>query len=409
MRILQLTDLYRPVIGGMERHVEMLAHELVARGHEVAVVTAAIGEDAGTSVEEGVMVHRVRSTTQRLFGSVFVERARPFHPSVPDPAVAWRLAGLLRAWRPDVVHAHSWMGLSYLPLAGDNSPPVVMTAHDYGLLCAKKTMLRSDRVCSGPRPARCLTCATDHYGVLKGGTLTSGLLASRPLLKRVDRFLAVSAFVARSLGALRDRHGRGVEVLHSFVPDRIAERAGGPRPGWLPAEDGYLLFVGALSAHKGVHVLLDAYRRLPHAPALVLAGTPQFDTPTSLPPGCRVVTNVPHAEVLAAMGRASLLLAPSIWPDPLPMTVSESQLAGTPVVATRTGGIPEMVLDGQTGVLVPAGDAPALSEAIARLLAEPERRLAMAARGQTWAQRFTASAVIDRTEEFYQEAAAAAP
>lgn len=408
MRVLQLTDSYRPAIGGLERHVELLSSGLAARGHQVRVVTSATGSaPAGTYSDGPIELQRVRSLTDRLAGRTYLDPDRRFHPTLPDPVVVSALRRLLDEWRPDVVHAHSWIAASYLPLAGPDTPPLVVTAHDYGLICANKTLLRGDAVCEGPSLRRCPGCAARNYGPAKGLLLAGGLAATRPLLTRADRYLAVSRYVAERLRHVRDRHGREADVVPAFVPDDLAALASDTaRPAWLPPEDGYLLFVGALSAHKGVHVLLDAYRRLPAPPPLCLIGTRQADTPTTLPTGVSVAVDVPHPEVLRAMAGAAMLITPSTWPEPMGMVAAEAQLVGTPVIASRIGGLAEMILDERTGILVPPGDADALATAVTRLLGDRHLRESMAAAGPAWAQRFTATEVIGRLEALLASAAA---
>ncbi|MGH9921007.1 MAG: glycosyltransferase family 4 protein, partial [Nitrososphaerales archaeon] len=196
-----------------------------------------------------------------------------------------------------------------------------------------------------------------------------------------------------------------VETLHSFVPDGLCESGWQTkRPDFLPPADDYLLYVGQLSSHKGVNVLLGAYRRLSSPPPLVLLGTPHptGPSPDSLPPGVRMQTNVPHASVIAAMVRAVCVVVPSVWADPLPMTVSEAQNCGVPVIASAVGGIPEQVIDGQTGWLVPAADEPALADRISRLLAAADRADAMGRAGRARGRLFAAARGIPRFEDALQ-------
>lgn len=403
MRILELTDFYPPFIGGLERHVQMLSRDLVMGGHEVAVATMELPDTAPRENDEGVEVHRMRGW-QRALTPLYQRSDRPFHPPAPDPGIVRQLRGLLRTFRPDVVHAHSWLLYSMLPLAGSGGPALVVTAHDYGFICAKKTMMHGGTLCVGPALLKCLRCAPEHYGALKGVALTAGLVANAPLHRRVDRWLAVSEFVATTLGGLRDRSGSGPEVVHAYVPDGLADiSARQPRPRFLPEDDGYLLFVGALGSHKGVHVLLEAYERLGRPVPLVMLGTPHADTPTRLPGGVTIVRDAPHLQVLAAMAGAAVVVAPSLWPDPLPMTVSEAQLVGTPIVASAVGGISEMVRHGDTGLLVAPGNVQELADALGEMLADPARRRSMGERGRAWAQRFTRAAVIPRVEQIFHE------
>ena len=140
----------------------------------------------------------------------------------------------------------------------------------------------------------------------------------------------------------------------------------------------YILFVGALQAHKGLDVLLDAWGRLGDMPAgavgrppLVLIGTRSVDTPASFPAGVTVLSDVPHRVVMAAWERCRFGVVPSRWPDPLPGVVREPMTRGKAVIGSDVGGIPDMITDETNGLLVPAGDAAALAVAMSRLVADP--------------------------------------
>lgn len=398
MRILELSDLYPPFIGGLERYVQMLSNALAAEGHQVAVATASTqATGLGRTREGDVEVYRLGGWAAKILTPFYATDDRPFHPTVRDPGLVSALRDLVTTIRPDVVHAHSWNVFSILPLVDELDLPVLVTAHDYGLACPKKTLVRADgSSCAGPALRDCLPCASDHYGPVKGIPLTLGLRATAPKLGKISRITAVSDYVADRLTAALAPGVGPVTVLNSSVPDGLrGEGLAAPRPDFLPAGD-FILYVGALSRHKGLQVLLNAHVALTHRTPLVLLGTPAADTPdpATLPSDVTLVTNVPHAQVIAAMVRATVAVAPSLWPDPLPMTVSEAQLCGTPVVGSATGGITEQINPGVTGLLVPPGNTAALTDALDSLLADPARRDGMASAGPAWAHRYTMSAGV---------------
>ena len=395
MRLIELTDLYRPAIGGLEHFVALLSEELAQRGHEVHVVTSAVPSVPAVERSAGVTVHRLPLLYQKLVPRLSQDAARPFHPPAPDPLFRRLLAEVVQEVKPDVIHAHAWSVFSCLARTFPRTP-VMMTAHDYGLVCARRTLVdRSGTSCPGPSWRRCGPCAGSQYGLAKGNALAAASLSSLRLLKKVATFTAVSDYVANQLSpTISQVAGQPVRTLHSFVPDGLYESGWqAERPEFLPAQDGYLLYVGQLSQHKGADVLIDAYRRLLSPPPLVMLGTPHPTSPApeSLPPGVTMRTSVAHRSVIAAMVRAACVIVPSVWPDPLPMTVSEAQNCGVPVIASAVGGIPEQVLDGQTGWLVPAADKRALADRLAELLASGDRARAMGQAGRLNGRRFTAA------------------
>ena len=105
--------------------------------------------------------------------------------------------------------------------------------------------------------------------------------------------------------------------------------------------------------------------------------------------------------MMAAWAHCAVGVMPSIWPEPQPLVTFEAMACGRPVVASATGGLPEVVIDGETGLLVPAGDVDALRDALRALLSDPvlRRRLGEAARRR--ARLFTASAITTRIEQVY--------
>ena len=406
MRLIELNDLYPPAIGGVERFVALLSEGLARRGHEVHVVASAIPGAPAAETSAGVTVHRFPLLYQRLAPRLGEDAARPFHPPAPDPLFRRLLAEVVQEVKPDVIHAHAWGVFSCLARTFPRTP-VMMTAHDYSLVCARTSLIhRSGTSCPGPSWRRCGPCASSMYGPAKGNVLAAASLSSLRLLKKVGTFTAVSDYLANRLSPIIGQvAGQPVHTLHSFVPDGLYESGWqAERPEFLPAEDGYLLYVGKLSRYKGVDVLINAYRRLPSPPPLVMLGTPDPTSPApeSLPAGVTMRTSVAHRSVTAAMVRAACVVVPSVGPDSLPMTVSEAQNCGVPVIASAVGGIPEQVLGGQTGWLVPAADERALAGRLAELLASGDRARAMGQAGRLHGRRFTAAHGTGLFEEALQ-------
>jgi glycosyltransferase involved in cell wall biosynthesis len=406
VRLIELTDLYRPAIGGLERFVALLSEGLASRGHEVHVVTSAVPGAPAVETSAGVTVHRLPLLYQRLAPRLGQDAVRPFHPPAPDPLFRRLLAEVVQEVKPDVIHAHAWSVFSCLARTFPRTP-VMVTAHDYSLVCARKSLVhRSGTSCPGPSWRRCGPCASSMYGPAKGTVLAAASLSSLRLLKKVAAFTAVSDYLANRLSPIIGQvAGQPVHTLHSFVPDGLYESGWqAERPEFLPAEDGYLLYVGQLSRYKGTNVLIDAYRRLPSPPPLVMLGTPHPTSPApeSLPAGVTMRTSVAHRSVIAAMVRAACVVVPSVGPDSLPMTVSEAQNCGVPVIASAVGGIPEQILDGQTGWLVPAADERALADRLAGLLASGDRAQAMGQAGRLHGLRFTAAHGTGLFEEALQ-------
>lgn len=410
MRVLHVSDGYPPATGGTERVVQALADGLADRGHPTAVAT--LGRPDSPDFERtaaGVEVHRVDGITRQL-RRLAADPGHFFHPTFPDPLLVPRLQRLVDEFRPDVVHAHGWILNSCLPLRLDDAV-LVTTLHDYGLGCAKKTLIPHDRLddrCDGPTVRRCLSCAGDFYGALKGTPITLGLKQSRRRLDRVSMFFPISAAVeAASLAGVPDHR---IRRIPSFVDDAVYDEARHtPRPDFLP-DAPFLLFVGALGEHKGLGLAVEAHRRMRNSVPLVVIGSERADTRDYSDSGSRPVithTRVPHPQIMAAFTAAAAAVVPSRWQEPMGLVAVEAMAAGTPVLATRAGGLPEVVEHRRTGLLVPPNDPGALSAAMDELVENPALAATYGAAGQRRARDFTASAVIPQFVAAYEQACGA--
>jgi glycosyltransferase involved in cell wall biosynthesis len=413
MRILLLAQFFPPDIGGEERHVFNLANTLAERGHQVAVATQRMaGVPDRETLASGVRVHRFATAAMRLPG--VYSTGRPHHPPLPDPLGVRELSRIARQERPDVVHAHNWIVNSAVALRR-SSPArsrfgLVLTLHDFSHVCATKRLMRMGSPCEGPAVARCLPCAAAQYGPAVGALTAAATALMRPWKNRaIDHVVCVSNAVA---DGSRIPLGPKTSVIPNFVLDEaVLGRTGAAEartedlPPGLPKEE-FLLFVGELSRDKGVPTLLRAYESLgPKRPPLLLIGRRMPDTPEHLPAGAEMRAEWPHDHVMAAFRRCLFAVLPSICLDACPTTVLEAMASGRPVVATTTGGIVDMIADGENGLLVPPADEGRLAAAMDRLLTDADLRARLAAGAAERVQRFTASSVAERLETVYARVA----
>ena len=134
----------------------------------------------------------------------------------------------------------------------------------------------------------------------------------------------------------------------------------------------------------------------------MLIGTRWPDTPAAFPSDVMVLSDVPHAVVMAAWERSLFGVVPSVWPDPLPGVVREAMTRERAVVASAVGGNPDMVIDGENGLLVKPGDPDDLAAAMARLLADPDLRTRLGRAGRESVENLTADRVAAQFETLYQ-------
>ncbi len=407
MKVLLVTDSYPPLIGGATRAAHLLARELVARGHEVCVAT--ITQEGAPSREwfDGVEVRRLHGVTLRLpWFSADPYRRNP--PPFPDPETAFRLRRLVRTFGPDLVHAYGWMTYSCAVALLGTDTPMLLSARDYGNICAKRTLVFKGSVCSGPAPAKCAGCASSFYGVPKGLVATVGVLTGRRLLRNRMRALhSVSGWMQEVMHQHLLPSGRGRALPKAVIPDfreSVEEHAADPELLVQLPDRPFILFVGALRRIKGIDELLAAYARLDSDVPLVLIGTMAPDTPARFPDGVTVLDQVPYATVMAAWDRALFGVFPSVLAEPLGNVLHEAMSRGRPVIGTKPGGHSEMVDDGETGFLVPAGDPDALLAAMTRLIEDDLLRIRMGEVARERAARFTAAEAMPRFEDLYRRA-----
>jgi glycosyltransferase involved in cell wall biosynthesis len=214
-------------------------------------------------------------------------------------------------------------------------------------------------------------------------------------------FLPVSMATAVGNGLVEQQ--LPFEVIPNFLPDERDLPSGemDTYVSQLP-QDGYLLFVGDLKLDKGVGVLLQAYEDLQNPPPLVLIGRKCPDTPSDLPENVFLMGSWPHAAIMEAYRRSSMSLLPSVCPETFGIVVIEAMSMGRPVIASRIGGLSDVIIDGENGFLVPPGDAVALKQAMERLLDDAELRARMGQGALRRAQDFRASAVVPRIESIYR-------
>jgi glycogen synthase len=381
MNILLLTREYPPhIYGGAGVVVDHLSRALARR----ASVEVRCFGDADRS-EPGLRV-RGYPPWARLAGTDDARYA---------PALEALSVGLAMARDPaaaDVVHSHTWYAALGGVLVGQLAAiPLVVTLHSLEPF----------------RPWK-----AEQLG--RGYVVSSW--AERTAVEAADRVIAVSRQMRDDvLGNFRVDPGR-VAVVHNGVDAgafrRTDRRDALERHGVRPP---YALFVGRISEQKGIFPLLEASDAFPPELQLVLcAASP--DTPeladrlkaavTGRPRVRWLNAMLPHEDVVQLYSHASVFVCPSVY-EPFGLINLEAMACGTAVVASRVGGIPEVVEHGETGLLVPPGEPRALAEAVRQLVTDPDRaaRFGRAGRQRVEAQ-FAWDRIAERTIEVYQAAIA---
>lgn len=405
LRALIVTDSYWPLIGGANRSIELLAHDLARRGHSVAIATA--WQEGAPSIEDQgeVRIHRLRDLSSRMRW-ISEDPYKHNPPPFPDPEAVLRLRRLIADFEPDLVHSYGWLTHSTAVALLGKKIPLLLSARGYGNICAVHNLSRNESICEGPAPLKCLACAGRTYGVAKGSAAVAGVFAAGPVLRRKTSAIhSVSRFVGRKIDRfLRVEGARNVVVpnFHVDVSDQALDEEMLAR---LPDEP-FILYVGAFRRIKGIEELFAAYERLDDPPPLVLVGTRAPDTPERFPDGAVVIEDVPYPTVLAIWERAAFGVFPTRIPEALGNVVHEAMSKGRAVIGTRPGGHEDMIEDGENGLLVPAGDAEALAGAMSRLIEDTALRERLGAAARERSLDFTPEVVMPQMERLYYQTVA---
>ena len=301
---------------------------------------------------------------------------------------ARRMARVLDAFRPDVVHAlnlYHHLSPSVLPPATERGIPIVQTLNDYKLICPNYLLYTEGAPCTRCRDRR-YSQAVRHR-CLHGSLAWSALAAVEMTLhkrfqvyeRRVTRFIAPTRFVRETMEAFGIPPAQLVELPYFLFPEDYPEAPAG--------DDGYCAYVGRLVEGKGLPTLLRAMRKAPRAQLLVVGEGPARPELERLAASLglanvRFTGYLAGPALRAALQGARFTVLPSEWYEVFGQSVVESLAVGRPVIGARIGGIPEALQEGEDGLLFPPGDADALADSVRRLWDDPALAQAMGRRGR---------------------------
>ncbi len=360
----------QPLTGGVMAVVQALAQGLAAQPQiEVAVAAAHVDARASVDWDGRVQVIRV-----------------PIHPFPRSRWHIWVRRDLRQAaaaFRPDLIHAH---GSGYNAAAALDAPwPALLTIHG---------VVRQEALLSGARGLKArLAWAYDAR-------------FERWVLRRARQCIAISPYVRRAFPEHPHIHWHDIP---NPVDDACFALAGPPAPG-------RLLSIARVIPRKGIDTLITAFARVadlhPHA-QLRIAG--ETDAASAYVRQCRqliaqaglqarvhLLGNLTRPAMLAELDQAQAMVL-AARQETAPVAVAEALAAGRPVIATRVGGLPDMVAEGRSGLLVPPDDPQALAAALDRFLARPDQAGAWAAAARAAAAPYRLTAVLASTLALYRQ------
>ena len=276
---------------------------------------------------------------------------------------------LLSDFKPDIVHLnniHSQISPIIAREAYKKKIPVVWTLHDYKLVCPAYTCLRDNKICE--------LCFNNRLNVIKNrcikNSLSAGFIAcleafiwnKKKLMKYTRAFISPSEFLKTKMieGGYNEEK---IYVLNNFINKSLV-------PG-IKRNDSvkYYLFFGRLSVEKGIIRLLETAEKMPEY-NLKIAGTgPLFQSLVEKYRSAHIefIGHISGENLKYLILNAEFTIIPSIWYENNPMSIIESLVLGTPVLASAIGGIPELIMEGSNGMLFDSGNTEMMKRAINKM------------------------------------------
>lgn len=337
----------------------------------------------------------------------FVNKTKAAFNIIYSLPIKKRFASLLDQEQPDLVHGHNiYGGLSYsiVDAAKDRGVPFVLTLHDLKLACPSYLMLHRGEICDRCGTGNFWHCITQscHKNSLSASIVNTAEAYFNKIFRKygwIHRFLCPSQFLLEKIANAGIPRNKLV-----YLPNALNPMAYEPNY----SKGKYALFAGRLSREKGVLTLLKALKHL-RIP-LRIAGTGPLESE------CKAFVATHNMHHVAFEGhcqgeklkdlfqQAAFLIIPSEWYENAPMSILEAFAYGKPAIGSRLGGIPEQIIQDETGLLFEAGNAQELAESVAELWSNPSKiqRMGINARRRIETE-FCSDLHVKRLLEIYSE------
>ena len=357
MRIL-IVNKYHKITGGADRYAMALAKLLLENGHDVAF----IAQEQADNLPSDYVVHSVRAglTYNTWRSASYLSKARAYFEAIYNTSAAKTMKRVIKEFKPDLIHAHNifyQISPSVYHVAHSRGIPIVQHLHDYHVVCANSNLFTNGRLCEDCRGYYSLgvlrhRCYNDHLSA-SWLALSARVIHKVTSLfpKMIDRFVSNSVFVKKKIESFN----------YSLAPiDHIPYFCTiiDQEPNFTPGH--YIIYFGRIVPHKGLNTLVRAMENIDFP--LVIVGTGDGIKVLKDQIRERNLTNIVLVgsksgdELYDLIRGARFVVVPSEWYEPFGLVVLEAFALGKPVVASRIGGLEELV-DPSVGVLFSPGDA----------------------------------------------------
>lgn len=389
MKVALINSTYAPdIIGGAELSVQYLAESLTSAGHEAVVIT--LGKSPGVDDINGVRVYRVR--LNNLYWPFEKRHSAPIRIAwnlldIANPLMIAPVARILQEERPDVVHTNNIQGFSPIvwKLAYDLGFPVVHTIRDLYLLCPRSAMYRNGHNCE----RQCTSCRV--FSTPK-----------RFWSQHVNGVVGISEFILnRHVGLDWFPNAKREVIFNSFPPsDAVLDP-----PGGATIRFGFL---GRVDHRKGIEVLLGAFcqQSISDNSTLLVAGAGEagyVDYLRKQSDGYSV-TFAGRMSQYEFFSQIDVLIVPSTIHEALGRVILEAYAYGRPVIASRRGGIPEIVDENYTGFLFDPDESDELAALMRKVINDRSLIQNMSSKCISKFSEFLPKSILSRYMNMYREA-----
>ncbi len=362
--------------GGAERYFFELSDLLEQHGHKVIPFCGASDKNRPSEYSDYFppAIDTTNPSFTDVFRFIYSRDARRY------------IKRAIHDLNPDIAHLHIYHGKltsSILGALKENHIPIVQTLHEYKLLCPVYSCVRNGQICEdcqGKHFWKALAHRCNRGSIARSAVSMTESYVAKMLgaVEKVDHFIGVSQFMTDkmlSIGVPRDK----ISTVHNFVDSEKL------RPAAEPGK--YVLYFGRLDATKGLFTLLDAMRDNPDLQCVIAGSGPDGDALQAYASqhnmqNVRFPGFVEGTELQDMIRGAVCTVLPAEWYENCPMSVLESLAYARPVIGTRIGGIPELIDDGQDGLIVEPGDREQLSVALRELGGNPHQSALMGRAGR---------------------------
>lgn len=366
--------------GGSETYCRHLMNQLIENDVTLGVFCRSLERSA-----EPLKLEENRNVKYYTVGLEALDTANDifqFHNSYANPEVKNLFLEVFEDFRPDLVHIHHLVTLSIDIISAlvELGIPIVATLHDYWYFCHRITLTTPDgKPCEGPeKGVKCRSCGKSVYNRFPGFLMQPGqaaavMLRNRRMLRELNQCKILYA-PSHTLMARYEKEGISGNLLvhRPYGTPQLAfnkTRSRNPKLTF-----GY---IGGLSPHKGIEVMLDASRDLVEGSWKILIfgqGLAEYESElkermNGLP--VEFCGTFDNQDVRKILDRLDVLVVPSLWEENSPLVVHEACAARVPIVASRLGGLTEIVSDSHGGRLFEPGQTTELADILNELIRNP--------------------------------------